>query len=153
MKNLIWIVPLALIAIVGYTAMDSYNDFVSLDEGVDGKWADVETTYQRRFDLIPNLVATVKGVAEFEQETLTAVTEARASAFNAANPICDGYDESELAEDVDLEAMDARRREGVTAGIDNAYELFRVRIVDSWRCAPPPGRPRPPGATRPVPAW
>ena len=90
MKNLIWIVPLALIAIVGYTAMDSYNDFVSLDEGVDGKWADVEATYQRRFDLIPNLVATVKGVAEFEQETLTAVTEARASAFNAMQAVGEG---------------------------------------------------------------
>ena len=90
MKNLIWIVPLALIAIVGYTAMDSYNDFVSLDEGVDGKWADVESTYQRRFDLIPNLVATVKGVAEFEQETLTAVTEARASAFNAMQAVGEG---------------------------------------------------------------
>ena len=90
MKNLIWIIPLALIAIVGYTAMDSYNDFVSLDEGVDGKWADVEATYQRRFDLIPNLVATVKGVAEFEQETLTAVTEARASAFNAMQAVGEG---------------------------------------------------------------
>ena len=83
MKNLIWIVPLALIAIVGSSAMGSYNGFVSLDEDVDGQWANVETQYQRRFDLIPNLVATVKGVAEFEQETLTAVTEARASAFNA----------------------------------------------------------------------
>ena len=90
MKNLIWIVPLALIAIVGYSAMGSYNGFVSLDEDVDGQWAYVETQYQRRFDLIPNLVATVKGVAEFEQETLTAVTEARASAFNAMQAVGEG---------------------------------------------------------------
>ncbi len=90
MKNLIWIVPLALIAIVGYSAMGSYNGFVSLDEAVDGQWANVETQYQRRFDLIPNLVATVKGVAEFEQETLTAVTEARASAFNAMQAVGEG---------------------------------------------------------------
>ena len=90
MKNLIWIVPLALIAIVGYSAMGSYNGFVSLDENVDGQWANVETQYQRRFDLIPNLVATVKGVAEFEQETLTAVTEARASAFNAMQAVGEG---------------------------------------------------------------
>ena len=90
MKNLIWIVPLALIAIVGYSAMGSYNGFVSLDEDVDGQWANVETQYQRRFDLIPNLVATVKGVAEFEQETLTAVTEARASAFNAMQAVGEG---------------------------------------------------------------
>ncbi|MGB0510383.1 MAG: LemA family protein, partial [Flavobacteriales bacterium] len=90
MKNLIWIVPLALIAIVGYSAMGSYNGLVSLDENVDGQWATVEAQYQRRFDLIPNLVATVKGVAEFEQETLTAVTEARASAFNAMQAVGDG---------------------------------------------------------------
>ena len=90
MKNLIWVVPLALIAIVGYSAMGSYNGFVSLDEDVDGQWANVETQYQRRFDLIPNLVATVKGVAEFEQETLTAVTEARASAFNAMQAVGEG---------------------------------------------------------------
>ena len=90
MKNLIWIVPLALIAIVGFSAMGSYNGFVSLDEDVDGQWANVETQYQRRFDLIPNLVATVKGVAEFEQETLTAVTEARASAFNAMQAVGEG---------------------------------------------------------------
>ena len=90
MKNIIWIVPLALIAIIGYSAMGSYNGFVSLDEDVDGQWANVETQYQRRFDLIPNLVATVKGVAEFEQETLTAVTEARASAFNAMQAVGEG---------------------------------------------------------------
>ena len=90
MKNLIWIIPLALIGVVGYSAMGSYNGFVSLDEDVDGQWANVETQYQRRFDLIPNLVATVKGVAEFEQETLTAVTEARASAFNAMQAVGDG---------------------------------------------------------------
>jgi len=89
MKYLLWIV-LALMAIVGYSAMGSYNGFVSLDEDVDGQWANVETQYQRRFDLIPNLVATVKGVAEFEQETLTAVTEARASAFNAMQAVGDG---------------------------------------------------------------
>ena len=90
MKNLIWIVPLALIALVGISAMGSYNGFVSLDEDVDGQWANVETQYQRRFDLIPNLVATVKGVAEFEQETLTAVIEARASAFNAMQAVGEG---------------------------------------------------------------
>jgi len=89
MKYLLWIV-LALMAIIGYSAMGSYNGFVSLDEDVDGQWANVETQYQRRFDLIPNLVATVKGVAEFEQETLTAVTEARASAFNAMQAVGDG---------------------------------------------------------------
>jgi LemA protein len=53
---------------------------VSLDEGVKSQWAQVENVYQRRADLIPNLVNTVKGVAKFEQETLTQVIEARAKA-------------------------------------------------------------------------
>ena len=57
-----------------------YNGFVTMDEGVTGQWANVENVYQRRADLIPNLVNTVKGYADFEQETLTQVIEARAKA-------------------------------------------------------------------------
>lgn len=57
-----------------------YNDMVAKREGVDKQWANVESSYQRRLDLIPNLVSTVKGEANFEQETLTKVVEARASA-------------------------------------------------------------------------
>lgn len=58
----------------------SYNTMVSKDEAVTAQWANVESSYQRRADLIPNLVNTVKGVANFEQSTLTAVIEARAKA-------------------------------------------------------------------------
>lgn len=57
-----------------------YNAMVSKEEAVVGQWANVEGAYQRRADLIPNLVETVKGAAEFEQSTLTAVVEARAKA-------------------------------------------------------------------------
>ncbi len=57
-----------------------YNDFQRLDEGVKSAWAEVLNQYQRRADLIPNIVATVKGEANFEQETLTKVIEARAKA-------------------------------------------------------------------------
>jgi len=57
----------------------SYNSFVELEQKVNGDWAKVESQYQRRYDLIPNLVNTVKGVANFEKETYTAVAEARAS--------------------------------------------------------------------------
>jgi len=55
-----------------------YNRLVSLEEAADSAWSQVENVYQRRTDLIPNLVETVKGAADFEQETLTAVIEARA---------------------------------------------------------------------------
>jgi LemA protein len=57
-----------------------YNSMVKLDEQVTSQWAQVENVYQRRVDLIPNLVATVKGAANFEKETLTQVIEARAKA-------------------------------------------------------------------------
>ncbi len=57
-----------------------YNKLVTREEGVNQAWANVENVYQRRLDLIPNLVTTVKGVANFEQSTLTAVIEARAKA-------------------------------------------------------------------------
>jgi LemA protein len=66
-----------------------YNQMIQLDEGVTSQWAQVQNAYQRRADLIPNLVATVKGYAEYEQETLTKVIEARAKAtgvnINAEN--------------------------------------------------------------------
>lgn len=58
----------------------TYNNMVQKQEAVTSSWAQVETQYQRRLDLIPNLVATVKGAADFERSTLTAVIEARANA-------------------------------------------------------------------------
>lgn len=58
----------------------SYNSIVSKEEGVTAQWAQVESQYQRRLDLIPNLVSTVKGYADFEKETLEGVIEARAKA-------------------------------------------------------------------------
>jgi len=62
------------------TAVPTYNKMVSYDEGVTSAWSQVENVYQRRADLIPNLVNTVKGYAEFEKETLTQVIEARSKA-------------------------------------------------------------------------
>lgn len=81
-----------LFALVGlFTALSfsscGYNTMVSKDENVKGKWAQVENAYQRRADLIPNLVSTVKGAAQHEQGTLTAVVEARAKATSVTvNP-------------------------------------------------------------------
>lgn len=69
--------------IVGFSAFGTYNGLVGEEERVDSAWANVETAYQRRADLIPNLVATVQGASDFEQETLTQVVEARAGATQA----------------------------------------------------------------------
>ena len=72
----------AVLASLGIAALPGcgYNEFQSLDEQVTAAWAEVVSQYQRRSDLIPNIVATVKGEANFEQETLTKVIEARAKA-------------------------------------------------------------------------
>ena len=78
-----WIVlgvVVLLAVIVGGSCVSKYNNLVKLDQGVKGQWAQVENAYQRRADLIPNLVETVKGAANFEKETYTAVTEARTKA-------------------------------------------------------------------------
>ncbi|MDD6894661.1 MAG: LemA family protein [Prevotellaceae bacterium] len=79
-KHLPWIIPVAIVVIVIMWAVGAYNGMVTLDEGVQGKWADVETQYQRRADLIPNLVSTVKGYAAHESETLESVVKARSEA-------------------------------------------------------------------------
>lgn len=68
---------IAIIVLVLLWIFSTYNGLVGSKGAVDGAWAQVETQYQRRFDLVPNLVSTVKGAANFEQSTLTAVTEAR----------------------------------------------------------------------------
>ncbi len=77
MKKWIWIGVVAVVAIFFYA---TYNGFIGKEEGVNAAWSNVETQYQRRSDLIPNLVNTVKGYAAHESQTLASVTEARARA-------------------------------------------------------------------------
>lgn len=77
------IIILVTIVLLGGWLWTSYNGFVSAHESVDGAWAQVETQYQRRVDLIPNLVNTVKGAAEFEKGTFVEVTEARTKWMSA----------------------------------------------------------------------
>jgi LemA protein len=81
MKKWIWIGALVVLALIVYNFFTGrYNTMVELGEEIPRQWANVENQYQRRADLIPNLVNTVKGYADFEQETLTGVIQARASA-------------------------------------------------------------------------
>jgi LemA protein len=74
------LIILGLVAVLLLSMCGSYNTAVGLDEGVKKAWSQVENQYQRRADLIPNLVNTVQGYANFEKETITAVIEARAKA-------------------------------------------------------------------------
>jgi LemA protein len=75
-----------VVVILAVVAAGSYNRLVGLSQAVDAQWAQVESVYQRRADLIPNLVATVQGAANFEKSTLEAVTKARASVGQVAPP-------------------------------------------------------------------
>jgi LemA protein len=79
-STLTLLLVVGILIVVVVSVIKSYNGLVTLDEETNGKWAQVESAYQRRADLIPNLVNTVKGYADFEKETLTGVIEARSKA-------------------------------------------------------------------------
>lgn len=79
-KNLVIIIIVAVVAIMGLYALTTYNSLASKDEACLNQWSKVESQYQRRLDLIPNLVSTVKGYAKHEEETLIKVIEARNNA-------------------------------------------------------------------------
>lgn len=78
MRNLL--IGIGVLVIIGMFSVGRYNSLIEMNEGVDKSWADMDIQYQRRADLIPNLVSTVKGYAEHEKEVLIAVAEARAKA-------------------------------------------------------------------------
>ena len=75
---------LVIALVLGLMVMSGYNGLVGLDQAVQAQWGQVENVYQRRADLIPNLVETVKGAAAFEKDTFTAVTEARSRVGQAS---------------------------------------------------------------------
>lgn len=79
-KNKSLFITLGLLALLVLWGASINNGLVTLEEDIKGKWANVESSYQRRADLIPNIVNTAKGYAQFEQETLTQVIEARSKA-------------------------------------------------------------------------
>ncbi|MBN2657873.1 MAG: LemA family protein [Spirochaetales bacterium] len=89
MKSNKWLFPVIIIAVIviaGYSSFKgTYNKMVQMEESVKASWSQVENVYQRRLDLIPNLVETVKGYAAHESDTLTAVTEARAKLGGMVN--------------------------------------------------------------------
>ena len=90
------IVIVAVVLVLFFWVKGMYNSMVRMDEGVSSAWAQVENVYQRRADLVPNLVATVKGYAEHESSTLEAVVNARAKATQmTVDP--SGLSEAEIA--------------------------------------------------------
>lgn len=120
MKNKgLWITlgVIVLVGIIFYSSFKgTYNQMVSLDENVNEAWSQVVTNYQRRMDLIPNLVNTVKGYADFEQQTLTQVIEARAKA-------------SSVNMDVnDLDAASIQKLEQTQGALSSALSRLLVTV-------------------------
>ena len=91
------VILMAVVAIFSLTSCSTYNGMVEKEEAVRSAWANVETQYQRRADLIPNLVSTVKGYAQHEESTLKAVVDARAKA-TSVNITPDQLNEQSIAE-------------------------------------------------------
>jgi len=116
-------VVIALLVLGYFSFKGLQNQLVELDETANGRWSEVQTQYQRRFDLIDNLVASVQSSAEFEQGTLIEVTKARASAFNAMNSSDGGRDLSgmEASENQLNVAMGGRGMRGMMMGYAEKY--------------------------------
>ncbi len=85
METLIWII-LAILVVVGVWFVAVYNGLIKLKVRTDEAWSDIDVQLKRRYDLIPNLINTVKGYATHERELFEKVTQARANAMNAQNP-------------------------------------------------------------------
>src|SRR5689334_13753084 len=111
-RNLTLLVIGGIVLILFFWGCSGYNGLVKQDETVKNKWNDVQSSYQRRADLIPNLVATVKGAADFEKETYVQVALARAGQLKqAANVSVDSLSPQKMQEiqKASKEAMDAAR--------------------------------------------
>lgn len=114
---------IVVLVLLGLWAFSSYNGLITERENVDTAWRQVETQYQRRFDLIPNLVNTVQGSADFEQETLTAVTEARTQWLNA-----------NAEGDRDAQVAAAQQTESALARLLVTVEAYpQIRSTDAFR--------------------
>jgi LemA protein len=115
-KSWIIIAVIIVLALIGYSSIKGmYNKMVMQDESVTAQWAQVENVYQRRADLIPNLVNTVKGYADFEQKTLTDVIEARSKATSIT------------VDPTNLDASSIQQFEAAQQGLSSA--LSRLMVV------------------------
>ncbi|MDR7867067.1 MAG: LemA family protein [Sporomusaceae bacterium] len=95
MNKSLWVV-IAVVALLVVFGFSSYNSLVGMNENVNGKWSQIENMLQRRADLIPNLVSTVKGYAVHEQQAIAAVADARAKLAGAGGPAAKAQANGEL---------------------------------------------------------
>ena len=109
---------LLLILIGGLSIGGSYNSLVNLDQATQAQWAQVQNAYQRRADLVPNLVATVKGAANFEKSTMVEVTEARAR-VNQVSPAAMG----DILKDPAAFQRYQQAQQGLTAALSHLFAV------------------------------
>lgn len=122
------VVVLILVVVIGGGYFVSVrNNLVGLDEGVKNQWAQVESQYQRRYDLIPNLVRTVQGAANFEKSTLEAVVNARARVGQVAAPAAGGPPGTAPNANITGDANQMNQFAAAQAGLSNA--LSRLLVV------------------------
>ena len=112
-------VLLVIALVLGLSAAGTYNSLNSLEQAVRAQWAQVENVYQRRADLVPNLVETVKGAAAFEKDTFTAVTEARSKVGQVAS--------SGAAQNAPASPEDFQKYQQAQANLSSA--LSRLMVV------------------------
>lgn len=119
------IVIVAIIAVIGWF-VSVRNSLVTLDENVNQAWAKVEVQYQRRFDLIPNLVETVKGYAKHESETLQSVTDARAGLSNAYN------EAKALSNTTPADSEGFEKYNDAQAGLNRAFNIYVNAVREAY---------------------
>lgn len=120
------LVIVVLLAICGFAGCSSYNSMVTLNETCDNAWAKVEVQYQRRLDLIPNLVETVKGYAKHESETYENVTRARAG-------LTDAYNEANQLKDGDMANPEAfKNYTDAQAGLNRAFNIYVNAVREAY---------------------
>lgn len=121
-----------LVLVVGGTLFSQYNGLVTADEAVASQWSQVENVYQRRADLIPNLVRTVQGAADFEQETLQQVVEARSRVGQIS-----GQAAAQVLEDPASFARFQQAQEGLSSALSRLLVVVErypeLRSVESFR--------------------
>ena len=129
-KTTIILVLVLIIGFAGFTGCNTYNRLVTQDEQVEASWADVQSQYQRRADLVPNLVNTVRGAADFERETLESVTEARARATSINLSVDDLSDPAAMQQFQEAQSQLSGALSRLLAVSENYPEL---RATDAFR--------------------
>lgn len=136
-KSYVWIIVIAVGLILCANGCSTYNSLVTESEGVESAWAKVETQYQRRFDLIPNLVETVKGYAKHEKDTYLEVTEARSGSLKAydqaTSQLDQAYQQAKGLEGADMSSEESfQKYTNAQADLNKAFNIYVNAVKEAY---------------------